>query len=162
MGVEIERKYLVTSGEYIAMSTRVIEIRQGYLSLEPSRTVRVRLEGERGVLNIKCRSGSIARSEFEYEIPLDEAKALLDWLDPEEIIEKTRHTFEELGSMWEVDEFEGANAGLVIAEIELDDPDQAFARPAWLGEEVSSISRYFNAELSRKPYSSWNAEEKGA
>ena len=156
---EIERKFLVRGDGWRGKGFAV-KYRQGYIARTQDRTVRVRLAGERGELNIKYRSGTISRREFEYEIPADEAQALLDGLDPAEVIEKTRHTFEELGSTWEVDEFEGANAGLVIAEIELGSEDQPFERPAWLGKEVSRISRYFNAELSRMPYSQWSEEEK--
>ena len=90
----------------------------------------------------------------------EEAQALLDGLAPGEIIEKLRHTFEYEGSVWEVDEFLGANRGLIVAEIELDAEDQAFSRPPWLGEEVSKVSRYLNVELSRLPYTAWNQEEK--
>ena len=102
----------------------------------------------------------IARSEFEYRIPLDEAQALLDGLDPGEVIEKKRFTFEENGDVWEVDEFMGANEGLIVAEIELESEEQDFVRPGWLGAEVSKISRYLNVELSKLPYKAWDSSLK--
>lgn len=151
---EIERKFLVAGNGWRGRAEGV-EFRQGYIARMNSRTVRVRIAGEKGILNIKIRGAGIARSEFEYEIPAEEAAALLSALPQEEIIEKTRFTFEQEGSVWEVDEFHGANEGLVIAEIELDSEEQPFARPDWLGEEVSHISKYLNSELSRSPYSSW-------
>ncbi len=156
---EIERKFLVTGDGWRGLGDGVL-YRQGYIARTQDRTVRVRVAGEKGYLTIKYRGEGIARSEFEYDIPLEEAQALLDGLAPGEIIEKLRHTFEYEGSVWEVDEFLGANRGLIVAEIELDAEDQAFSRPPWLGEEVSKVSRYLNVELSRLPYTAWNQEEK--
>ena len=156
---EIERKFLVKSDGWRGRGTSEL-FRQGYIARTQDRTVRVRVAGERGILTIKYRGKGIARNEFEYDIPLDEAQALLDGLDPGEIIEKLRHTFTCEGSVWEVDEFLGANAGLVVAEIELESEDQPFVRPDWLGEEVSKVSRYLNVELSRLPYTAWTQEEK--
>ena len=158
---EIERKFLVKSSEWRG-KTQGIAYRQGYIARTGDRTVRVRIAGERGILNIKYRGKGIARHEFEYEIPLEEARALLDGLDPAEVIEKTRYTFEEYGNIWEVDEFEGSNRGLIVAEIELESEDQDFIRPIWLGEEVSKLSRYLNVELSKQPYTSWPKDQKKA
>ncbi len=159
---EIERKFLVKGDGWRDMAEGVL-FRQGYIARTQDRTVRVRVAGEKGTLTIKYRGEGIARSEFEYDIPLDEAQALLDGLAPGEIIEKMRHTFEHEGSVWEVDEFLGANAGLIVAEIELESEEQTFVRPEWLGEEVSKVSRYLNVELSRLPYTAWNREDgKGA
>ncbi len=155
---EIERKFLVTGDGWRNLAEGVL-FRQGYIARTQDRTVRIRVAGEKGTLTIKYRGRGIARSEFEYDIPLDEAQALLDGLDPGEIIEKMRHTFECEGSVWEVDEFLGANRGLIVAEIELESEDQSFVRPEWLGEEVSKVSRYLNVELSRLPYTAWNREE---
>jgi len=154
---EIERKFLVSGDGWKGRGKGVV-FRQGYIARMNNRTVRVRLAGEKGVLNIKLRSGGIARSEFEYEIPAHEAVELLKALPSEEIIEKTRYTFEQNGNIWEVDEFHGANEGLVIAEIELENEDQEFIRPEWLGDEVSHISKYLNSELSKTPYSSWRGK----
>lgn len=156
---EIERKFLVTGDGWRGKGTSTL-YRQGYIARTQDRTVRVRVAGDRGMLTIKYRGEGIARSEFEYEIPLDEAQALLDGLAPGEIIEKMRHTFTCEGHVWEVDEFMGANQGLVVAEIELESEDQPFSRPEWLGDEVSRISRYLNVELSRLPYTAWSKEEK--
>lgn len=156
---EIERKFLVKSDGWRGRAEGEL-FRQGYIARTQDRTVRVRVTGKKGMLTIKYRGEGIARSEFEYEIPLEEAQALLDGLDPGEIIEKMRHTFTCDGSVWEVDEFLGANRGLVVAEIELESADQPFVRPEWLGEEVSRISRYLNVELSKLPYTAWTKEEK--
>ena len=156
---EIERKFLVKGDGWRDMAEGVL-FRQGYIARTQDRTVRVRVAGEKGYLTIKYRGEGIARSEFEYDIPLEEAQALLDGLAPGEIIEKLRHTFEYEGSVWEVDEFLGANRGLIVAEIELESEDQPFVRPEWLGDEVSRISRYLNVELSRLPYTAWSREEK--
>ena len=156
---EIERKFLVKGDGWRGRGKTEL-FRQGYIARTQDRTVRVRVAGDRGMLTIKYRGEGIARNEFEYDIPLDEAQALLDGLDSGEIIEKLRHTFTYEGSVWEVDEFLGANAGLVVAEIELESEDQPFVRPEWLGDEVSKISRYLNVELSRLPYTAWTKEER--
>lgn len=156
---EIERKFLVSGDGWRGRAEGVL-FRQGYIARTQDRTVRVRVAGDKGTLTIKYRGEGIARSEFEYAIPLDEAQALLDGLAPGEIIEKKRFTFEEHGSVWEVDEFMGANDGLIVAEIELASEEQTFVRPEWLGEEVSKVSRYLNVELSHLPYTAWTAEQK--
>lgn len=156
---EIERKFLVKNESWRGRGTGVL-YRQGYIARTQDRTVRVRVAGEKGILNIKYRGEGIARQEFEYLIPLEEAQALLNGLAPGEIIEKKRYTFEQHGSVWEVDEFLGANEGLIVAEIELESENQEFVRPEWLGNEVSKISRYLNVELSRLPYTVWTEEEK--
>ncbi len=156
---EIERKFLVKSDGWRGLGPGKL-YRQGYIARTQDRTVRVRVAGDRGTLTIKYRGEGIVRNEFEYEIPLDEAQALLDGLDPGEIIEKTRYTFSCDGNVWEVDEFMGANRGLIVAEIELKSEEQPFTRPEWLGEEVSKISRYLNVELSKLPYTAWSREQK--
>lgn len=155
---EIERKFLVKGDGWRGRAEGEL-FRQGYIARTQDRTVRVRVAGDRGTLTIKYRGEGIARSEFEYAIPLDEAQALLDGLAPGEIIEKVRFTFEQDGSVWEVDEFHGANEGLIVAEIELESEDQPFRRPDWLGDEVSKVSRYLNVELSRLPYTAWTSED---
>ena len=155
---EIERKFLVKGDGWRGRGEGVL-FRQGYIARTQDRTVRIRVAGPKGTLTIKYRGEGLARSEFEYDIPLEEAQALLDGLAPGEIIEKTRFTFEEKGSVWEVDEFMGANAGLIVAEIELESEDQSFEKPDWLGEEVSKVSRYLNVELSRLPYTAWNQKD---
>jgi len=156
---EIERKFLVKGDTWRGQGQSRI-LRQGYLARTADRVVRVRQDGDQGFLTIKIRSGTdLTRSEFEYEIPLPDALALIDSLAPGEIIEKKRHVFNELGMLWEVDEYSGANSGLIVAEVELESEDQPFAKPDWLGEEVSRISRYLNVELAAKPYMGWKEEQ---
>lgn len=130
---------------------------QGYLSREPERTVRVRLAGEKGFLTIKGSVSGISRAEFDYEIPADEALELLAMCPPP-LIEKIRHERWHEGHCWEVDEFLGDNAGLVVAEIELDAAAAEFALPEWVGREVSDDPRYFNSQLAAKPWPSWKDE----
>lgn len=154
MGIEIERKFLVTGEGWRQPPQRQRRISQGYLSRDPARTVRVRLAGERGFLTVRGATQGATRAEFEYEIPLDDARALLALCDSP-VIDKLRHLCEHAGMTWEVDEFLGANAGLVVAEIELASEGQAFARPAWLGEEVTADARYVNAQLAVRPFNSW-------
>ena len=151
---EIERKFLVGNDSWRpgASGTR---FRQGYLSTDPERTVRVRLEGDRGVLTIKGPSRGISRAEFEYPIPAAEAATLLDTLCLQPLIEKTRYRVEHGGHLWEIDEFAGDNAGLVLAEVELSSEDEQVALPPWVGMEVSNDPRYFNANLARHPFSRW-------
>jgi adenylate cyclase len=154
MGVEIERKFLLTGDGWRALGTPVL-LRQGYLSSDPDRTVRVRIEGEQGTLTIKGRSVGATRGEWEYPIPLDEAGDLLDRLCQQPLIEKYRRRIDFAGNVWEVDEFLGANAGLVVAEIELASEAQAFDKPDWIGAEVTDDKRYFNSSLIRHPFSGW-------
>lgn len=153
---EIERKFLVRSDGWRGRAKSVL-YRQGYLARTADRVVRVRVAGDSGFLTVKIKSGVLTREEFEYSVPLEDAQAMLDALSPGEIIEKYRHTFQEKGSVWEVDEFLGANKGLIVAEIELDSEEQEFEKPDWLGEEVSRLSRYLNVELAQNPYSTWDA-----
>jgi len=154
MGVEIERKFLVTSDGWRQPPGRQTRFSQGYLSRDPARTVRVRLAGERAFLTIKGSTRGATRAEFEYEIPAADAQALLAMCDGP-VVEKIRHLCEHAGMTWEVDEFLGANAGLVVAEIELESEGQAFAHPAWLGQEVTGDARYVNANLAAHPFTSW-------
>jgi len=152
MGVEIERKFLVT-GEAWRSGTGV-RLTQGYLNRDKARTVRVRVAGEQGWLTIKGVSTGATRAEFEYPIPLADAQAMLLLCDGT-LIDKTRHTVDVGGTVWEVDVFHGDNAGLVVAEVELTTEDQPFERPAWLGDEVTHDPRYFNSALIALPYSQW-------
>ena len=154
MGVEIERKFLV-QGEQWKKGARGVLYRQGYLSTEKERTVRVRRVEDMGLLTVKGISTGISRLEFEYEIPLADAEKMLADLCEQPIIEKYRYRLPYKGFVWEVDEFLGVNSGLVVAEIELAGEDQDFARPPWLGREVSGDPRYFNSALTIHPYSSW-------
>jgi adenylate cyclase len=154
MGVEIERKFLVTSDAWRLLGEPVL-LRQGYLCADPVRTVRVRIEGAAGVLTIKGKSTGAARGEWEYAIPLAEAQELLDTLCERPLVEKYRRRIDFAGFTWEVDEFLGENAGLVVAEIELPSEDAVFEKPDWIGQEVSGDKRYYNSSLIRFPYSQW-------
>jgi adenylate cyclase len=153
MGVEIERKFLVVPSLWKATASPTV-FRQGYLSQARGRTVRVRRAGDAAFLTIKGESAGLVRPEFEYPIPLADVDALLAMCSGP-LIEKRRHLVDHEGHTWEVDEFLGANAGLVVAEIELDSPDEAFARPAWVGEEVTHDPRYLNSNLVDRPFSTW-------
>ena len=154
MGVEIERKFLLQGEAWRGLGQRVL-LRQGYLSSARERVVRVRIEGEQAMLTIKGANMGVARGEWEYPIPLADAVELLDGLCEQPLIEKVRHRIEHAGMVWEVDEFLGANAGLIVAEIELASEDQPFEKPEWIGAEVSGDARYYNANLIRHPFSQW-------
>ena len=153
MGQEIERKFLVKGDAW--RTDHGTLIRQGYLHNEIDGTVRVRTKGERAYLTIKGGTTGITRLEFEYEIPLEEANEILDKLCQKPLIEKIRHEINLGEFKWEIDEFLEENAGLVVAEIELEDENQEFPRPDWLGMEVSNDFRYQNANLVNNPYSQW-------
>lgn len=155
MGREIERKFLV-AGDGWKGSDGGSRIRQGYLSIDPDRTVRVRRKGDGAWITIKGRSSGATRAEYEYAIPEADADEMLDTLSIPAVIDKVRHVVRFGGHDWEVDVFEGANAGLVVAELELDSEDQEFERPPWLGEEVTGDGRYANAALVENPYTSWS------
>ena len=157
MATEIERKFLVT-GDAWREGAPGTEFMQGYLSRDPARSVRVRLAGDSAWLTIKGPSTGLSRPEFEYPIPPADARALLE-LCPEPPIEKTRFRIDHHGHQWEIDEFHGANAGLILAEIELESEDASFARPAWAGREVSRDPRYFNASLVHSPFRDWPENE---
>lgn len=154
MGKEIERKFLV-SGEGWREGD-ASDYRQGYLNLDKERTVRVRIAGDAGRITVKGVTRGATRAEYEYPVPVEDAAAMLDDLCLRPLIEKRRYLVDYHGMTWEVDEFSGENAGLVVAEIELEDPDQPFDRPPWLGEEVTDDPRYYNASLVQKPYSRWD------
>ena len=154
MGQEIERKFLLANDGWRENATGTV-FRQGYLSTDPDRNVRVRIKGEKAFLTIKGRTEGVSRLEFEYEIPLDEAQDLLDTLCHKPLIEKTRYKVHIDGLVWEIDEFEGENRGLILAEVELESEDQAFERPSWLGREVSDDTRYYNSNLVANPFSRW-------
>lgn len=153
MPVEIERKFLVRNDGWRDLAV-CVPFRQGYLQTRPC-TVRVRTEGERGVLTIKGSTQNYTRSEFEYVIPFDDATALLDTLALRPLIHKCRYTIPHDGDIWVVDEFFEENAGLVLAEIELTCESQTFALPSWIGAEVTHDPRYANASLVSHPYTLW-------
>ncbi len=152
MAIEIERKYLVTGDDWRA--TPGIRVTQGYLALEPTHSVRVRIADERAWLTIKGKARQGIKPEFEYPIPLDDAQTLMT-MSPYPLIEKVRRPVEYDGFIWEVDEFLGANADLVVAEIELDSPERTFPLPDWIGRDVTDDPRYLNANLALHPFSAW-------
>ena len=156
MGMEIERKFLLCSDAWREGAHGTL-YRQGYLSTEKERTVRVRRAGEQGFITIKGISTGASRAEFEYEIPAEEADAMLDTLCLRPLIEKTRYKVEYGSFIWEVDEFHGENEGLLLAEIELESEDQSFELPEWVGEEVTGDTKYFNSSLIATPYKSWQS-----
>ncbi len=154
MGIEIERKFLVTGDEWrqSACGTRYC---QGYLSTTKERTVRVRTVAEKGFLTIKGITTGASRAEFEYEIPFADAENMLTNLCEKPLIEKTRFKISFAGQLWEVDEFSGNNAGLIVAEIELAREDQQIELPSWVGQEVTGDPKYYNASLVKNPFKSW-------
>lgn len=154
MGTEIERKFLVQDESWRPQAAGV-RCRQGYLCPGSGVTVRVRVMGEQGWLTVKGAGQGIARLEYEYSIPVAEAEEMLINLCEQPLIEKKRYTLEYQGMEWVVDEFFGANEGLIMAELELEHEDQPFSRPAWVGREVTGDPRFFNAALVRNPYSRW-------
>ena len=149
MGREIERKFLVTSDAW-RKDAAGMDIRQGYLSLDPARTVRVRLAGEEAWITVKGLTRGATRDEFEYEIPAADAAAMLDGLCSA-VLEKTRHRVRFGGQTWEVDEFRGRHAGLVVAEIELESEGSTVKLPPWIGKEVTDDPAYYNSNLAQKP-----------
>jgi len=161
MGIEIERKFLVNGDGWRAAAHEVIAMAQGYINDQASMqhgtqkaSVRVRIQGAEAYLNLKSRELGHTRQEFDYPIPVDDARALLA-LCVGGLVDKRRHLVRHDGHLWEVDEFLGDNAGLVVAELELDAADEVFARPAWLGEEVTDDARYYNLALAAHPYKDW-------
>jgi adenylate cyclase len=159
MGTEIERKFLVRDQSLAFLEGAAgKKILQGYISSDAGVSVRVRTKGDKAYLTIKGAADGISRAEFEYEIPWDDAEAMLDKVCHAGKVVKTRYELPRGGHVWEVDVFEGENAGLVVAEIELGSADEAFERPDWLGEEVSEDPRYLNARLAVAPHQRWRSE----
>ncbi len=154
MAREIERKFLVRDDSWKSGVTGT-PCRQGYLARGGAATVRVRVLGDEAFLTVKGRTEGIARDEFEYAIPLDDAHAMLDALCDGKLVEKIRYRVDVHGMEWEVDEFLGANAGLVLAEVELESEDQRIPLPEWIGREVTGEVRYYNSFLAEKPFTSW-------
>ena len=154
MGIEIEKKFLLIGDAWKTLAEGTT-YSQGYLSSVKERTVRVRIVDDKGFMTVKGVSIGATRMEFEYEIPFDDAHTLLDELCEKPIIQKDRYKIEFGGFIWEVDEFFGENEGLIVAEIELENEDQEFEKPEWVGEEVTGDSRYFNSNLIKVPYGRW-------
>ena len=158
MSIEIERKFLVT-GDQWRIFTEGKDYRQGYLSTDPERTIRIRTIGEKGYLTIKGKTEKAARDEFEYEIPLEDANWMLERLCKRPLIEKIRYEIRFNEFLWEIDEFKGENEGLIIAEIELTDENQEIELPEWVGKEVTENPVYYNANLVLNPYKTWKNTE---
>lgn len=156
MAQEIERKFLVKSEDFKREASKETRIIQGYLSSVPERTVRVRVKGEKGYITVKgvgSESGA-SRFEWEMEIPVKDVEDLLKICEPG-VIDKTRYEIKAGKHTFEVDEFYGDNNGLIVAEIELESENEVFAKPAWLGEEVTGDARYYNSMLMKNPYTKW-------
>lgn len=160
MGIEIERKFLLGSDDWRAQAIRSEYFCQGYLTEKGPASVRVRVSGNDARLNIKAAVIGSARAEYEYPIPLAEAREMLEKLCLRPVIEKTRYWVPVGPHTWEIDVFAAENAGLVVAEIELSHPDERFEHPAWLGREVTEEHRYYNNQLARRPYAQWQAHER--
>jgi len=157
MAFEIERKFLVLNDSWRARASKGTFYRQGYLSLDKRRAVRVRVAGGRGFISVKSQEeGRITRREFDYEIPLQDAEEMIEALCDHPPVDKIRYRVEEAGMTWEIDVFEGANDGLVVAEIELESEDQPFRLPDWTGAEVTHDERYLNVNLYRHPFKEWS------
>ena len=168
MPIEIERKFLVTSDAWRAAAHEVVAMAQGYINDQAAMdsgaqraSVRVRIAGDEAFLNLKSREAGHTRQEFDYPIPLADARSLLS-LCVGGVIDKRRHYVNHAGHLWEVDEFFGDNTGLVVAEIELGSADEAFQRPDWAGAEVTDHLRYYNLALATRPYSQWSEAERMA
>jgi len=151
---EIERKFLLRNEDWRGLAPGIAYV-QGYLAGDEACSVRVRIAGNTATLAVKSATTGIGRNEFEYAIPVADARQMLDLLARKSLIEKTRYAIEHEGFFWEIDEFHGKNQGLIVAEIELEHEDQAFEKPVWLGREVTGDPRYYNANLARVPYSAW-------
>ena len=155
MAQEIEKKFLVAV-EFKESAKKATRITQGYLSSVPERTVRVRVKGEKGYITVKGigNDSGASRFEWEKEIPVEDVRDLLKICEPG-VIDKTRYLVDCDGHTFEVDEFYGDNEGLVVAEVELGDENEAFTRPSWLGEEVTGDKKYYNSMLMKNPYKNW-------
>ena len=155
MGIEIERKFLLKSTS-VTLKAKPIEIIQGYLHSDDNKTIRIRIAGLQAFITIKSRVRNLSRQEFEYNIPIQDARAMLKLCN--NLVIKKRYNIEFEKHIWEVDEFLGDNAGLFLAEIELSCIDEHFAIPDWIGKEVSEDWRYCNSNLAKNPYKNWNNE----
>ncbi|MEO5376971.1 MAG: CYTH domain-containing protein [Magnetococcus sp. DMHC-6] len=157
MGLEIERRFLVQGDGWRGLAEGVL-YRQGFLSTDKDRVVRVRMAGEQASLTIKGATQGITKHEFEYAIPLSDAQVLLNELCLTPLIEKTRYRIAQGGVLWEVDEFAGDNQGLILAEVELTHAQQELFLPEWIGKEISLDPRYFNSNLVQTPYIRWKTD----
>lgn len=154
--IEIERKFLVKSDAFKIQASSKVRIVQGFLNTHAERTVRIRIKGELAFLTIKGKSNTSGTSRFEWEKEINVTDAeLLLYLCEEGILEKTRYEISSGKHIYEVDEFFGANQGLIVAEIELNNEDETFEKPDWLGKEVTGTIKYYNSQLSKHPYKNW-------
>lgn len=160
MGIEIERKFLLRNDSWKQRVVKSVHLCQGYLQTGAGGacSIRVRVDGDEARLNIKSATLGTTRTEFDFGIPAADGEAILAQLCARPFVEKTRHYVEHRGHWWEIDIFEGDNAGLMVAEIELKSEDEAFEIPDWIGEEVSSDPRYYNSNLVKNPYSRWKCD----
>lgn len=154
MATEIERKYLLKNDSWKQEVSSKNNIVQGYLSSKPERTVRIRITNNKGFVTIKSKNIGSLRKEFEYEIPIEDAKELI-LLCEKPIIQKTRYLVEHYSHIWEIDIFEGENQGLEVAEIELSQENEEFSIPDWIGQEVTNESKYYNSQLIINPFMNW-------
>ncbi|MCE7996033.1 MAG: CYTH domain-containing protein [Roseivirga sp.] len=159
MAIEIERKFLLSNSSWREEIYGSWQISQGYLSSAPERTVRVRILDQQAFITIKSKTQGTKRAEFEYEIPIRDARELI-LLCENSIIEKVRYLVKIENKTWEIDEFAGDNQGLIVAEVELETEEETITLPRWVGKEVSDKPRYFNASLIRHPYNQWTKSEK--
>lgn len=155
MPVEIERKFLIKNDSWWPAVSHSTQIRQAYLAPPSKASVRIRVEGDKANINIKSATLGMERMEYEYPIPKQEALEMLDNLCDKPQISKNRHRVQYGNHTWEIDEFFGDNAGLIVAEIELNAADEAFEIPDWLGKEVTDDKRYYNVSLAKYPYKDW-------
>ena len=155
MALEIERKFLLANDGWRKQVLRSVSLKQGYLSSQPTSSIRVRIAGRQAWLNIKSATIGNQRLEFEYDIPFDDAEIIINSLCGKPLIEKTRHFLTVDSHTWEIDEFEGENKGLIVAEIELSESGENFSKPQWLGQEVTHDLRYYNNNLAQNPYKNW-------
>ena len=155
MAIEIERKFLLADDGWRSIADNGTRLVQGYLLGAKQASVRVRIEGKQAFLNIKSATIGTRRQEYEYAIPMQEAEDMLTSLCEKPLIDKIRYNVYHQGQHWEIDVFSGDNTGLLVAEIELEDEQQAVILPRWIGEEVSHDPRYYNVNLVKHPYSIW-------
>jgi adenylate cyclase len=155
MATEIERKFLILSQDWQEYTRSELHIVQAYLATNEFSSTRIRIQDDKANINIKSATLGIERTEFEYAIPVIDAQLMIDELCVKPVIEKTRFLVEHMQHTWEIDVFSGENEGLIVAEIELFSPDEAFEKPSWLGEEVSNDARYYNVCLVKNPFKKW-------
>jgi len=155
MAIEIEHKFLLIGDDWRNHIDRSVNYCQGYLSAQPTSSIRVRISDNHAWLNIKSATIGNQRHEYEYEIPMADAQEILHNLCRKPLIEKIRHFVTDDGNLWEIDEFAGDNQGLIVAEIELSETGQSFSKPSWIGKEVTDDLRYYNNNLAIHPYSEW-------